>query len=193
VQTALSVRGAVYALVSLMANESNRLALRTAIAEYFANGKLPYVGAVYAARPEVVPEAAYEENRFGEITPSENGSGTVLVVNVPSDKRQRAADTGRGAVQDRHVYQIGLEVWFANVSGNGVSAQEDYDVVVSAITNLIRANATMNAPNAIWSAGEYEVGIEHEQREPTTNEDGTTVFVFGAVRFEAWQWIAGNV
>lgn len=174
-------------------NGSNRVALRNAVANYIALGGLPLVGTVYAARPEVVNETDYEVNRFNEVVQSANGSGTVLVVDIPSDKRQRRADTGRGAVQDSHIYNIALEVWFANVSGAGVQAQEDYDTVVSAITNLIRANATMNAQGVVWSAGEYEQGIEHEQREPKTNEDGTTIFIFGVIKFEAWQWISGPV
>ena len=174
-------------------SESNRLALRTAVAEYFANGGLPYVGAVYPARPEVLPEAAYELNRFNEVVQSTTGSGTTLVVDVPSDKRERRALTGRVGVNDTHIYNIALEVWFANVSGGGVVAQEDYDTVSSAIVNLIRANATLGTSGTVWSAGEYAAGIQHEQREPSTNEDGTTVFIFGVVRFEAWTWIAGNV
>lgn len=173
--------------------ESNRKAMRAAVANYLANGKLPFVGTVYEARPEVVSESDYETNRFNEIVQSETGSGTVLVVNITDDKRKRVADTGRGAVQDSHIYKVAVELWFANVSGEGIPAQLDYDDVSSAIINLIRADATLNAQGVVWSAGEYETGIEHVQFEPHTNEDGTTILIAGNIRFDAWQWIAGPV
>ena len=170
-----------------------RVDVRAATAEYFSRAALENVGTVYSARPEIIDEADYETNRFAEAVASANGSSAVLVVNIPSDKRQRRADSGRGAVNDSQIFKIVMEVFFANVGGDAVTAQSDYDGIIDSMTTLIRANATLNAPAAIWSAGEYEQGISHEQGEPFNDADGLAVFISGAVRFDAWEWISGPV
>ena len=171
----------------------SRLAMRKAVGEYLRENRIPHVGEVYNARPELMPENAYEANIFGELATTAHGSSAVLVVNMPSDTRQRRADTGRGAVNDSHIYDTTVEVFFASTGGEAIQAQEDYDGIVDEIINLIRANATLNAPSTVWSAGEYEKGVQHKQGEPFTDADGMTIFIYGVVMFEAWEWIAGNV
>jgi len=172
----------------------SRVEVRKAVAEYFANAGLPHVGQVYSARPEIIQEDAYESNRFAEAAPSANGSSAVLVVNIPSDQRTRRADTGRGAVNDSEIHKIVMEVFFASTGGEAVVAQDDYDEVVDEMIKLVRANATLNAPvGVIWSAGEYDVGVQHQQSAPFTDADGLTVFIAGAVSFDAWEWLSGPV
>jgi hypothetical protein len=171
----------------------SRVAVRTAIKEYFANADLQYVGMVHSARPEILNEQDYETNRLAEAVPSANGSSAVLVVNIPSDDRKRRADTGRGAVNDSQVHKIVMEVFFASTGGDAVVAQNDYDTIIDGMVNLVRANAVMNAPGVIWSAGEYDAGIQHQQTAPFTDADGLVVFISGAVSFDAYEWIAGNV
>jgi hypothetical protein len=170
-----------------------RLSMRTAVAEYFATANLEYVGKVLKARPEVLTEQEYETSMFNEAAPSENGSSAVLVVNIPEDKRQRRADTGRGAVNDSWIFKIALEVFFASTGGEAVKAQEDYDTVIDGVIESIRANANLGSPNTVWSAGEYDNGIQHDQAQPFTDDDGVTIFIFGAVTFDSWQWLAGPV
>lgn len=170
-----------------------RLEVRKAVGEYFRNAGLTYVGQVFEARPEVLQEQDYEESMFSLAVASPSGSSAVLVVNIPSDNRVRRADTGRGAVNDSHIYKVALEVFFASTGGEGEQAQKDYDTVIDGITVLIRADATFDNPSVIWSAGEYEVGIDHQQSEPFTDADGLTTFIWGAVNFDTWQWIAGPV
>jgi hypothetical protein len=171
----------------------SRLSTREAIANFLSEADLEFVGKVYPARPEVVNEQDYESNRLAEAVPSEAGSSAVLVVNLVSDNRQRRADTGRGAVNDSRVYKAVIEIFFACTSGEALSAQRDYDVVVDGIVNLIRENATLGAPNVIWSAGEYSAGVDHQQGEPYSDSDGLVVFIPGHVSFESWEWIAGPV
>jgi hypothetical protein len=171
----------------------SRLSMREAITAFLQAANIEYVGIVYPARPEIAPEQAYEENRLAEAVMSEGGSSSVLVVNLPSDIRQRKADTGRGAVNDQITYKAVLEVFFANVKGEAIQAQTDYDQTVDAIVTAVRENATLGAPGTVWSAGEYEAGVEHAQGEPYTDADGMTVFITGVVRFDAMSWIAGNV
>ena len=171
----------------------SRLAVREAIASFLAEAGVEYVGIVYEARPEIINEQDYEANRMGEAVSSASGSSAVLVVNLPSDNRKRRADTGRGAVNDSRIYKAAVEIFFASTAGNAVKAQEDYDVIVDGIVNGIRADATLGAPGTVWSAGEYDDGVDHVQGEPYTDADGMTVFIPGVVHFEAWEWIAGNV
>lgn len=170
-----------------------RQAVRTAVAEYFANANLEFVGKVYSARPEIATELDYETNRLNEAVPSVNGSSTILVVNIPTDARTRRADTGRGAVNDTNIHKIEMELFFASTGGAAVAAQEDYDAIVDDMFDLIRANAVLGAPGTIWSAGEYEHGITHQQSAPFTDADGLVVFISGAVSFEAWEFISGPV
>lgn len=181
----------------------SRQAARAGIAAYFTNAAgasdLPYVGTIYPARPVVMEEAAYTQTMLGQaVAQTPSGSSAVLVVNLPSDRRQRRADTGRGAVNDTQIYDVALEVFFASSGGtnnqaqdNGINAQQDYDGIIDSLESLIRADATMGG--AAWSAGEYTAGIEHVQNEPYTTSDGMTIFIVGVVRFEFWTWVAGGV
>lgn len=171
----------------------SRLGVREAIVAFLEGARIAHVGLVYAARPEVVSEQDYEANRFGEAVETAAGSSAVIVVDLTSDKRQRRADTGRTAVNDSVIHNVALEVFFASSGGDGVQAQKDYDAVVQGIMDTIRSDATLKAPATVWSAGEYEAGIEHEQAAPFQDEEGTNILIFGAVRFEAWEWVAGNV
>jgi hypothetical protein len=171
----------------------SRLSMREAITAFLQAANIEFVGIVYPARPEIVPEQAYEENRLAEAAASEAGSSAVLVVNLTADNRQRRADSGRGAVNDSRIYKVLIELFFACTSGEAVKAQEDYDVIVDGIVNAIRSNATLGAPGTVWSAGEYTTGVDHQQGEPYTDSDGLVVFIPGHVSFESWEWIAGNV
>jgi hypothetical protein len=171
-----------------------RLEVREAVKEYFAKANLQYVGTVHSARPEILQEQDYENSPiWGQIQLSENGSSAVLIVDIPSDTRQRRADTGRGAVNDTLICKVVIEVFLASLGGGAVAAQNDYDTVIDQMVDLIRADATLDAQGTIWSAGEYEAGIAHQQSEPFTDVDGLNVNIFGTVQFDAWQWISGPV
>lgn len=167
-----------------------RAAVRSAVQAFFENAGIPYVGTVFPSRAYVHGED-YELNAAGFYVGSGTGGGAVLVVNIPSEKRQRRAMTGRGGVNDSMIYNIGLEVFYGEHSGQPAEAQDDYDAIIDAITLQVRGNPTLGNQMAIWSAGEFEAGVEHSQSEPWTEEDGTTVFITGVVRFEAWEWDAG--
>lgn len=171
----------------------SRTDMRAAVTACFENANLQFVGKIYSARPEIMNEQDYEQNRLAEAVSSENGSSAVLVVNFPSDDRKRRADTGRGAVNDSRIYKVVMEVFFASTGGDAVAGQADYDVVIDQMVDLVRADATLGAPGTVWSAGEYEAGVSHQQGEPFTDADGLTVFISGAVSFDAWEWIAGPV
>lgn len=164
--------------------------VRVAAQSFFEGLNLPYVGTVFKARSYVHGED-YEQNAAREYVGSVNGTGAVLVVNIPSEKRRRIAMTGRGGVNDAMVYRIALEVYLATTSGQPVEAQDDYDAIIDPIIVQIRGNPTLGNSVAVWSAGEFTYGVEHEQSEPWTEEDGTTIFITGVVRFEAWEWDAG--
>jgi hypothetical protein len=169
-----------------------RLEVREAVAAYFAEAELPFVGKVFPARPTIMEEDAYQTSMLGEAVMSANGSSAVLVVNITDDTRQRRALAGRGAVNDSWLHKMHMEVFFGSTGGEAEIAQKDYDTIVDGMVNLIRANATLNSTQ-IWSAGEYDIGIEHKQGAPFTGADGLTICIIGDVLFDAYEWIAGPV
>jgi hypothetical protein len=168
-------------------------AVRTAVQAALQNASLPMVGTVYAARAYTV-EQDYEINAASQYVSSANGSSAVIVVNlVGPDKRYRIADTGRGAYNDMNVHQVQLEVFFASSAGDPVAAQQDYDTVVDGIVGFVRATPTMGAPSSVWSAGEYDFGVVHTSTTPFQGTDGTSVYITGLIRFEAWEQLVGSV
>ena len=170
-----------------------RLQVRRAVQSAIQGAGIPYLGTVYPARPTLVSEYDYIQTMSGQaVAASSNGSASVAVVNIPSDRRVRKAAVGRGMVQDADVHQIALEVFFASTSGEGAPAQEDYDSIVDAVTVFVRNNPTLGDPSVVWSAGEFSPGVAHEQGAPYTSEDGLTLLINGVIRFEAWEWLAGQ-
>lgn len=170
-----------------------RLQVRLAVQAAIQGAGVPYLGTVYPARPTIVSEYDYIQTMSGQaVAASDNGSACVAVVNIPSDRRVRQADVGRGAVQDLDIHQIALELFFASTGAKAVAAQEDYDSIVDAITVFVRNNATLGDPTVVWSAGEFTAGVAHEQGEPYTSEDGLTILINGVIRFEADEWLAGQ-
>jgi|HubBroStandDraft_1064217.scaffolds.fasta_scaffold328266_2 hypothetical protein len=168
-------------------------AVRAAITNALVTAQFTGVGAVHAARG-YISEQDYEQNAATFYTQTINGSGCVIVVNLGvDDKRMRRADVGRGAVNDTNIHMVVLELFFANKAGDPLQAQFDYDAVVDQVVPFVRYNPTMSAPDTVWSAGEYQSGVVHRQSTPFTSADGTTVFINGVVRFEAWEWITGQV
>jgi hypothetical protein len=101
--------------------------------------------------------------------------------------------SGRGAVNDKWVHPVDLELFFANTSGDPVVTQVEYDQTVDAMVIAIRSNPLLGDPQDVWSAGEFEYGVRHRQSQPFTGEDGLTVFIYGVVSCEVWEWIAGPV
>lgn len=176
-----------------------RAAVRKAVATALTTAKITYVGTVYPARPVILEEQDYIQTMNGEaVALSAAGSSAVLVVNIPTDKRQRRADTGRGAVQDTDIHDVAIEIFFASTPSSslaqdaGVAAQQDYDAIVDSLTVYIRNNPTLGTPTTVWSAGEYAAGVAHTQTEPYTSADGLTVLINGTVRAEVWEWVSGT-
>ena len=173
----------------------SRVSARAGITAYFtagaAAGDLPYVGTIYPARPVVMNEQAYTQTLLGEaVAQTTGGSSAVLVVNLPTTRRQRRADTGRGATNDTEIHEAVIEVFFACSSGQGLVAQQDYDEIIDSMITLIRADATFGG--TAWSAAEYAAGIDHHQDPPFTLADGSTVAIVGTVDFQFWIWVDGN-
>ena len=168
-----------------------RTAIYDALQAAVLAGTVPLVGAVYPAR-SYISENDYEMNANGYYTGNINGSGCVLVVNLPGpDRRTRLTLTGRQSVDDMNIHPVVLELFFATRSGDPVQGQIDYDTVVDGLIPYIRNNPTMSAPNTVWSAGEYRAGVVHRASSPFTLLDGQTVGINGTVEFEAWEQIVG--
>ena len=169
-----------------------RAAVRQAVATAVQNAAIPYVGTVYPARPTIIQEPDYIQTLQGQaIQESVNGSACVIVVDIPSDHRQLRAFTGRIGVEDTNIHALVLELFFASTGGDAMAAQQDYDTIIDGLFALIRNNPTLSAPSTIWSAGEYREGVQHAQSEPESSADGLTILINGAVRFSAYEWVAG--
>lgn len=190
----------------MTALSGGRLATREAVAEFLTAAAIEGVGTVYPARPEIVNEQdyqsdeeyqqawkAYEGHRMAEAAEAAGGAGAVLVVNITKDKRKREALAGRGAVNDSWVFDVALEVFFADSSGEGVPAQLAYDTIIDQVIEAIRANPVLGAPQTVLSAGEFDAGVEHTQAQPYTDAEGLTVMIFGVVTFASYSWVAGSV
>ncbi len=170
-----------------------RLAVRRALQTFFQGLGVPYLGTVYPARPVILPEAAYVQTMQGyAIQASPNGSCCVAVVNMPSDQRTRIALVGRSAVDDTNVHKIALELFFASTGGDGLAAQDDYDLIVDTLVTAIRSDATAGDATVIWSAGEFTAGVAHSMDQPYSTSDGLTVLINGVIRFEAWEQPVGT-
>ena len=166
-------------------------AVRQAIQQAVQDAQLELVGTVFAGRA-YIDETDYETNAASFYSQNSYGSGCVIVINLPGpDRRTRLTLTGRQSVNDFNVHPAVLELFFASRSGDPLQAQHDYDVVVDGLVPFIRNNPTMSAPEVVWSAGEYQAGVVHNQSSPFTSPDGLTVFINGVVRFEAWEQIIG--
>ena len=167
-------------------------AVRQAVTQAFTDAQFPLVGSVYPARG-YISEQDYEMNAAGFYVENDFGSGCVLVVNLPGpDRRNLFTLTGRTSVNDFNIHPVVVELFFANRAGDPVQAQIDFDSVVDAIVPYVRNNPTLSAPEVVWSAGEYEAGVTTQQSTPFTSADGTTVFINGVIRFEAWEQIIGT-
>lgn len=183
-----------------------RLQVRQAVTAAIQAAKIPYVGVVYPARPVIASEQSYYHAMNGEaIEASDNGSVCIMVINIAKDSRTRKAAVGRDAVNDAWVHPIIVELFFASTGTGelggpqqGIGAQLDYDSIVDNLTDFVRANATMGTPglvnSGVWSAGEFKAGVQHQQSAAfTLDDEGMTVCIWGNVRFEAWEWIAGDI
>jgi hypothetical protein len=179
----------------------SRKTVRLAIQTYLQSYGLTYVGTVYPARPVIATETAYYETLTGEVVQaSQAGSVAYLVVNFTNDDRVRMADSGRGAVQDRMIHKVLIEIFFACPQGTqslpagydpAIQAQLDYDDVVQSLFVAIRRNATPGGANTVWSFGEFTAGLSHSQLMPFTAAQGLAVVILGQLEVEAWEWVAG--
>ena len=167
-----------------------RAAVREVVTQYLTQAQLPFVGTVFPVRT-YVGEFDFEQNAEHFYTVSPDNSGCVMVVNLPTDDRQQKGWVGRGFVDDTNVHQIVLELFLANTAGDVASAQNDYDQIVDALFEVIRANANLGNAAVIWSAGEFD-GVKHAQTEPFTDPEGLTVHINGTVRFSAYEWLKGQ-
>ena len=168
-----------------------RAAVRAGIESYLLTGNLPFVGTIFPSR-DYINETDYEQNANYYYTESINGSGCVIVINLPTDKRNRMTITGRGHVDDVDRNSVVLELFFASTAGEPQPAQADYDSIVDALIPLIRADPTFGDPSVFWSTGEFDAGVRHDQSDPFSDPEGATVHINGVVRFEALEWLAGT-
>jgi hypothetical protein len=170
-----------------------RVQVREIIQAQIAALDIPNVGFVYAARPIILSETDYtQQMNATALTYAGTGFGCVIVVNLPDDRRTRIALTGLGSVNDFQKHKLALEIWFASVGGDGVAAQYAYDAIVDALIVAIRANQVPGPSGVIWmGGGEVGTGIDHAMGQPYSPDDGLSVFIQGAIRYDVWEQLVG--
>lgn len=172
---------------------SQRKLVRLAYQDYLQNYGVPYLGTVFAARPVIAEEEAYTQTMLGmAVESSDNGSCALLVVNITDEHRVSEAIAGETSLQDSIAYHMLLELAFASTSGDAIGAQLDYDDVVSTLFVAIRANPTPGGANVVWSAAQFETGLDHHQDVPFSTDEGLTTLIFGRINFDAYSWLAGS-
>ena len=161
---------------------------RTAITTYLTGRAVPGVGAVHPARPKLVDASELDLAGMG-------GSGAVLIVHLPKDRRLRRALGGRTGGEKTAVHDVALEVLFASVKPDALAAQDDHDQILDAIVAAVEADRTLGCgyqpsgqpAGPIWQAGEGDAGIDVEMAEPVLS--GQVLRINAVIRFEAWEWV----
>ena len=157
-----------------------RASVRSAVAT-FITGAVSGVGTVYPSPPKIAQTVDFDPATLG-------GSGAIVIVHLPSDKRTRVSLGGYHADKiDRH--QVALEVQFASFKTDATQAQSDHDAIIDGLIGVIEANHNLGVPAVVFEAGEGDFGIEVEQGEPWLSEDGQTVRIDALIRFEVLEWV----
>lgn len=160
--------------------------MRAAVTAWFTGADLPFLGTVYPSRTQI-DEADYESEMNASAA---NGSGAVMVVNLPRERRSRKALSGWEFLQDVAVHSVALEIFFATLSGDPVAAQADHDTLIDAVVARIRSSPSLGNSQVVWAAAEGDEGLSVDQGAPYTDDDATVVYIPAVVRFDAWEWIA---
>lgn len=116
-------------------------------------------------------------------------SRAAAVVFIESEGETRIAIGGAYDGWKRIDYEVALQVFHHSLQKNAEDAMEDFDNVVDAIQDRLRAGGhTLGNPdlNIIWQAAEPQINVQYG--EPLTNEGGATE-TWAAVRFTVTQMI----
>jgi hypothetical protein len=171
-----------------MANPGQAVA-RAAIAAWFSPSQIPGLATTFRSAPTIIPASAYT-------LASGAGSGSVLIVHLPSAHEVRVAMGGPTSGEKFAKYDLALEVKFRSVKTDAMAAQDDQDALIDAIYARWRQDRTFGTSpkkytgsNAtIWQAGEGAAGIEYQQSQAVL--DGTTIIIDAVIKGEAWLYIA---
>ena len=116
-------------------------------------------------------------------------SRAAAVVFIESEGETRIAIGGAYDGWKRVDYEVALQVFHHSLQKNAEDAMEDFDNVVDAIQDRLRAGGhTLGNTdlNIIWQAAEPQVNVQYG--EPLTNEGGATE-TWAAIRFTVTQMI----
>lgn len=109
------------------------------------------------------------------------GMGAVMVVHIPNESEVRIAIQGATGGIKRQTYAVELHLFHLAMRPHTEDAQADFDGLIEAITDRIRADRTLGG--IVVQAGEGDAGITKSMSEPYINGERTESY--GVIRFEA--------
>jgi hypothetical protein len=159
----------------------SRRQVRDNIVRWVGEAQIDTLNQVFTSFPKRIN---FQVNSFpGQV------SRAAAVVFIESEGETRIAIGGAYDGWKRVDYEVALQVFHHSLQKNAEDAMEDFDNVVDAIQDRLRAGGhTLGNPdlNIIWQAAEPQINVQYG--EPLTNEGGATE-TWAAIRFTVTQMI----
>ena len=168
----------------------SRRDVRTGIATYFGGSTYDAVSRIYRPTPLAAAGLAGVRLYFAKRVPDSDytfglaegrAMGTLMVLHLPNENETRIAIQGATAGIKRQTYSIELHLYHLAQTQHSEDAQADFDDVLDAIVEHIRADRTLGG--IVVQAGEGDAGITKTMSEPFINGERTESY--GVVRFDA--------
>lgn len=160
----------------------SRATVRSAVLAYFAPPRVNGLNKVFSSMPKRIEGHWF---RYGQSagTPS----GAVGIVHIAGESEERIAIGGETDGWKWVHYDVQLDLYQHSVHPLSEDAMTDFDTLVDAVKDALRADRRLSDYPVIFEAGEkYLLG---EYGEPKVLGDGSTE-VWGTVRFEVSEVIA---
>lgn len=167
-----------------------RAAVRNGIASYFGGSNYnatdriwrdgPLASAGLAGVRAYFPKRAPDGDYTVDLAPG-RAMGAVMVVHIPNETEVRIAIQGATGGIKRQTYSVELHLYHLAQTPHTEDAQADFDGLLDAITDRIRADRTLGG--IVVQAGEGDAGITKAMSEPYVKNERTKSY--GIVRFDA--------
>ncbi len=166
-----------------MAQNSDRMAARRAVADWLTSGNIRGVDVVHMAYPLRLDFNGY-------------GSGDhrcQLVVIVDNESEDRRALGGRTSGKKRIDYLVSVEVYHRSTTPDPVAALDHFDMVVDGIKARLREDRMLGQTDdaIVWQAAEGVYGLQVDFMVPENGPwlGGEALEYYANFRFEVSQWI----
>jgi hypothetical protein len=158
----------------------SRANVRAAVAQWFDPGAVPGLFAIHRAEPKIIPGSDYGLEAFG--TNVGNGSGAYAVVHIADERETRIAIGGAHSGMKHITYDVALVIHFRSVKPDAIEAMDDYDTLIEAVKQRLRADRNLGQPTSVWQAGS-DPGDIHIQSDLPAQDDGS-VYIWSVMEFK---------